>query len=91
LDPCTEPPAVLPDPLPRGNLVQRAALRWLADHPGSSAQQIATAIGERSPRYLFMLLDRAACKGWCEGTRDTANGPWLWKVPVGCQAQARTL
>lgn len=52
----------------------------LAEHPDSSARDIAGRIGE-SYAEVFRELDNAAYKGLCHRWRSGRSGAWLWDVP----------
>lgn len=57
------------------------ALADLAEHPDSSAREIARRIGV-GDRLVFAVLDRAAYDGRCQRWHPGGSGgPWLWEVP----------
>ena len=55
------------------------ALSDLAEHPDSSAREIARRLGIRDDRRVFKALDNAAYDGQCQRSR-TGQGPWRWEV-----------
>jgi len=56
------------------------ALRYLKDHPDSSARSIAKGTAMSGyDRDVFKTLDNAAYKGYCQ-RHKTGNGPWLWEI-----------
>lgn len=59
--------------------VMEDALTWLAEHPDSSALQIARAIGEPD-RTVFGALETAELIGRCQRTRLGFRAPWLWEA-----------
>jgi hypothetical protein len=65
-----------------------AALMDLAEHPDSSAKEIAGRIG-RNDRDVFGALDNAAYAGRCQRWRGT-SGPWRWEIPPGYETAAET-
>jgi hypothetical protein len=66
------------------NLLERC-LTDLAEHPDSSAKDIAKRLGAND-RRVFAVLDHAAYSGKCQRWRKSASGgPWLWELP-GCTA-----
>lgn len=60
--------------------VLERALADLAEHPNSSALEIARRLGVLDDRRVFKALDLAAYDGKCQRTR-TGNGPWRWEIP----------
>jgi hypothetical protein len=58
------------------------ALADLADHPESSAREIARRLGIRDDRLVFKVLDNAAYDGRCQRSR-TSSGPWRWETNCG--------
>jgi hypothetical protein len=70
-----------------GSLLERA-LADLAEHPNSSAREIARRLNDDGTHHgqrisghdVFGVLDKAAYHGTCQRSR-TGNGPWLWEIP----------
>ncbi len=58
------------------------ALADLAEHPDSSARDIAKRLGVND-RTVFGALDNAAYDGKCQRWHPTGGtgGPWLWEIP----------
>ena len=59
------------------------ALADLAEHPDSSAREIARRL-DANDRDVFHVLDNAAYQGVCQRWRGR-SGPWRWELP-GCTA-----
>lgn len=61
------------------------ALKDLAAHPDSTAQEIADRLGA-DPRLVFRELDTAAYEGRCQRWRDgNPRSAWRWEIPEGAE------
>lgn len=59
------------------------ALADLAEHPESSAREIAQRLGISDDRWVFKVLDNAAYEGRCQRSREGTGGPWRWEASCG--------
>jgi hypothetical protein len=58
----------------------RQILTWLAQHPGSTARQVAGGIGYPDSVHVRAMLVLAERAGRAQRHR-TGAGPWLWEAP----------
>jgi len=58
------------------------ALVDLAEHPDSTAREIAQRLGVRDDRTVFKALDNAAYDGKCQRWHPGGSGgAWRWEIP----------
>ena len=74
-----------------GHLLSRC-LADLAEHPDSTAREIARRIGERNDRNVWRVLNEAAYDGLCQRWRPgNPRSAWRWEIPGPPQVKEEKL